>query len=87
MCLNAMSLGQPSIVEISVGTVVCGTQYTAPGIGRVEAERLVQPNSQEARFGTGSPCIHGSERITNAFLKRNTVLSTEQRASLRGCVC
>lgn len=68
MCLNAMSLEQPSIVEISVGTVVCGTQYTAPGIGRVEAERLVQPNSQEARFGTGPPCIHGSERITNAFL-------------------
>ena len=68
VCLNAMSLGQPSIVEMSVGTVVCGTQYTAPGIGRVEAERLVQPNSQEARFGTGPPCIHGSERITNAFL-------------------
>ena len=49
MCLNAMSLGQPSIVEMSVGTVVCGTQYTALGIGRVEAERLVQPNSQQAR--------------------------------------
>jgi hypothetical protein len=28
VCLNAMSLGQPSIVEISVGTVVCGTQCT-----------------------------------------------------------
>ena len=49
MCLTAMSLGQPSIFEMSVGTVVCGTQYTAPGIGRVEAERLAQPNSQEAR--------------------------------------
>src|ERR1035441_4217616 len=49
VCLNAMSLEQPSIVEMSVGTVVCGTQYTALGIGRVEAERLVQPNSQEAR--------------------------------------
>src|ERR1019366_2211160 len=49
VCLNAMSLGQPSIVEMSVGTVVCGTQYTAPGIGRVEPERLVPPNSQPAR--------------------------------------
>src|ERR1039458_9282155 len=49
VCLNAMSLEQPSIFEMSVGTVVCGTQYTAPGIGRVEAERLAQPNSQEAR--------------------------------------
>src|ERR1019366_622698 len=49
VCLTAMSLGQPSIFEMSVGTVVCGTQYTAPGIGRVEAERLAQPNSQEAR--------------------------------------
>ena len=48
--LTAMSWEQPSIVEMWVSTVVCGTQCIAPGTEKGGAEQLVQPSSRAEQF-------------------------------------